>query len=168
MRHSLNIMSGRTDRKRPVVGRMIHGPDSRGTMIHPAGLDSRNMECVDFTTVCRQYISELADFLSSLISFRWRPAASLLCLLVIGRCGRTFRRHRQMHDGDRRIVLDLLARAVMETGHPEPGTISTKPDHTGTRTHQLLQTHVSERGDEKCDFGVDFAKVAWEGDVVDW
>jgi len=130
MRHSLNIMSGRTDRKRPVVGRMIHGPDSRGTMIHPAGLDSRNMECVDFTTV--------------------------------------FRRHRQMHDGDRRIVLDLLARAVMETGHPEPGTISTKPDHTGTRTHQLLQTHVSERGDEKCDFGVDFAKVAWEGDVVDW
>ncbi len=62
MRHGLNIMSGRTDRKRPVVIRMIHGPDPRRAMIRPAGLDSRSMECVDVTTVCRQYVSKLADF----------------------------------------------------------------------------------------------------------
>jgi len=81
---------------------------------------------------------------------------------------RTFGRHRQMHGGDLHVVLDLLARAIMETGHPEPGAISTKPDNTGPKTYQLLQTHVSERGDEKGNFGADFAEVAWQGDVVDW
>jgi hypothetical protein len=52
MRHCLNIMSSRTDRKSPVVSRMIHLPNSRPAMIRPTDLDSRNMERVDFTTVC--------------------------------------------------------------------------------------------------------------------
>jgi hypothetical protein len=75
-----------------------------------------------------------------------------------------------MHAGNLHIVLHRLTRARIETGDPEPCTtiISTEPDNTVTKTHQLLQTHVSERGDEKSDFGSHFAEVAGEGDVVDW
>jgi hypothetical protein len=78
-----------------------------------------------------------------------------------------------MHAGNLYIVPHRLARVRIETGDPEPcttttTTIGTEPDNTVTKAHQLLQTHVSERGDEKSDFGADFAEVAGEGDVVDW
>jgi hypothetical protein len=79
MRHSLNIMSGRTDRKRPVVIRMIHTPNSRLAMIRPTGLDSRSMERVDFTTVYAinnpQPVS-IPYFSFPRVSFGWHRGSS--------------------------------------------------------------------------------------------